>query len=131
MSANQNVYTQRLLDYWDRSLFGFTRDGYSHGASESSPLCGDEVEFRVVLRDSRLEAVDAWAQGCCVLECCAAMLAELARGKPLTWLDAFTNQDWTNHVNIPISESRKKSCLMLPLRCLRKAVATPYERRSV
>jgi NifU-like protein involved in Fe-S cluster formation len=116
-----DLYTERLLSYWNPNLRGFHDQDYTHMASETSSLCGDEVEFRVTLKDGLLETVDVWARGCCLSECCAAMLAKLARGKPLVWLDTFTDQDWVNHVNVPVGESRKKSCLMLPLRCLRRA----------
>jgi hypothetical protein len=115
------LYTQSLLSYWDPNLRGFNHEGYTHQASDTSKMCGDEVEFRAILKDGLLEVVDVWARGCCVSECCASMLAELARGKPLTWLDTFYDQDWVNYVNIPVAENRKQSCLMLPLRCLRKA----------
>ncbi len=121
--SNSNLYTERLMSYWDQNLRGFKHEGYTHQASEVSKLCGDEVEFRVILKGGVLEVVDVWARGCCVSECCTTMLAELARGKSLFWLDTFTDQDWARFVTIPISESRKQSCLMLPLRCLRGAFA--------
>lgn len=126
----QNLYTDRLLRYWDQNLFGFRHQGYTHDASTVNSLCGDECEFRLTVHDngtqgSVLEVVDVWARGCCVVESCTTMLAELARGKPLAWLDTFTDANWQEYVNIPISESRKKTCLMLPLRCLRQAAATP------
>lgn len=129
--SDSNLYTERLLRYWDQSLRGFPHQDYTHGASASNLPCDDEVEFRVKLvgggvDGSGLAIVDVWARGCCMVECCAAMLAELARGKSLAWLDTFTNRDWVDYVNIPVSASRKESCLMLPLNCLRKTVDTPY-----
>lgn len=128
--SDSKLYTDRLLTYWDPNLRGFTHEGYTHGATEVSSLCGDEVEFRLVrcpdpqTFDACLEIVDVWARGCCVCECSAAMLAELARGKSLAWLVTFYDADWLKYVNIPVSKSRKQ-CLMLPLHCLRKAVTTP------
>jgi hypothetical protein len=55
------------------------------------------------------------------------MLAELARGKTVGWVASVqTTADWPEYVNVPLGESRKRSCLMLPLTCLRKAVATLF-----
>ena len=120
--SNITIYTDRLMSYWDRNLFGFPHQGYTHAAILNSAVCGDEVEFRLIVSASGLEVVDVWARGCCVSECCAAMLAELVRGKPLAWLDTFSDADWDRYVNIPVSESREQSCMMLPLYCLRKAL---------
>lgn len=124
--SDSNLYTERLLRYWDQNLQGFPRQDYTNGASAVNLSCDDQVEFRVRTADGVLAVVDVWSRGCCMVECCAAMLAELARGKSLAWLDTFTDKDWIEYVNIPVSEDRKQSCLMLPLRCLREAVATPY-----
>jgi len=120
----RDTYTDRLLSYWDPDLRGFKHEGYTHGASDVSSMCGDEVEFRLVIGEGGLEVVDVVASGCCISECCAAMLAELARGKPLAWLDTFDDADWDRHVNVLLPASRRKSCMMLPLQCLRKAAGT-------
>jgi hypothetical protein len=123
--SDRKLYTDRLLSYWDQNLFGWKHSGYTHGASEVSQLCGDEVEFRLIVNNGVLDIVDVWARGCCVSECSAAMLAELARGKTVGWVvNPRTTADWPEYVNVPLGESRKRSCLMLPLTCLRKAVAT-------
>ena len=123
--SDSNLYTERLMSYWDQrhSRLGWKHKDYTHNASEVSDLCGDEVDFRLEIRDGGLAVVDVWARGCCIAEAGAVMLVELARGKPLTWFDTFSDQDWIDYVNIPIAKHRKKSCLLLPLRCLRKAVA--------
>ena len=92
--SNSKLYTDRLLSYWDQNLFGWKHSGYTHGASEVSQLCGDEVEFRLIVSEAVLEVVDVWARGCCVSECCAAMLAELARGKMVGWVNAYTAEEW-------------------------------------
>ena len=119
--SDSRLYTDRLLAFWDHNLFGWKHEGYTHGASEVSALCGDEVEYRLMIRDGVLEAVDFWTKGCCVSECCAAMLAELARGKTVEWVRAYTDVDWDQYVNIPLGESRKRSCMLLPLKCPQKS----------
>ena len=125
--SNSRLYTDRLLSYWDQNLFGWKHSGYTHGASEVSQLCGDEVEFRLIVGEAGLEVVDVWARGCCVSECCAAMLAELARGKMVGWVNAYTAEEWERYVNVPLGESRKRSCVILALDCLKKAVKTPFD----
>ena len=35
--SDSKLYTDRLLSYWDRSLFGFKHASYTHGASEAQP----------------------------------------------------------------------------------------------
>jgi hypothetical protein len=128
MPTDDDLYTARLLKFWDPRYFGFHRCAYTHGASETSPVCGDEVEFRLVLKDDQLEVVDVKAHGCCVSECCAAMLADLVCDRPLSWINHFLSDDhWTQYVNVPLGKSRRDSCMMLPLRCLRKALVAPYQ----
>jgi len=124
--SDSKLYTDRLLSYWDRNLSGWKHEGYTHWASEVSQLCGDEVEYRLTIRADVLEVVDFWARGCCISECCAAMLAGLAQGKTVEWVRMYTAEDWDQYVNIPLGESRKRSCMMLALKCLKKAVETVY-----
>ena len=124
--SNIRLYTERLLSYWNQNLFGWKHSGHTHGVSEVSQLCGDEVEFRLIVGDAGLEVVDVWARGCCISECCAAMLAELARGKTVGWVNAYTAEEWERYVNVPLGESRKRSCVMLALDCLKKVVTTPF-----
>jgi NifU-like protein involved in Fe-S cluster formation len=125
--SDSKLYTDRLLFYWDQALFGFKHEGYTHGASEVSQLCGDEVEYRLTINNNVLEVVDVWARGCCVSECCAAMLAELARGKTVDWVTSpQTMMDWPRYVNVPLGESRKQSCMMLAMKCLKKAVQASF-----
>jgi NifU-like protein involved in Fe-S cluster formation len=69
--------------------------------------------------------VDFWKSGCCLSECSAAMLAELARGKTVEWVRTLTAEEWDAYVNIPLGENRKRSCMMIALNCLKKAIETP------
>lgn len=121
-----SIYTDRLLMWWDRSYFGWTHGVYTHRARVTSPVCGDEVEFGLIVQDGRLVAVDCEAHGCCVCECCTAMLAELARNKPVEWLTDYSEAKWVSFVDVPdLSPARQTSCVALPLRCLKSALQTP------
>ena len=60
--SDRRLYTDRLLSYWDQNLFGWKHSGYTHGASEVSRLCGDEVEFRLIVNNGILDVVDVWAR---------------------------------------------------------------------
>jgi len=118
------MYTDRLLSYWHSNKSGWRFNHYTHTASlqhSDFEACHDEVEFRVKLNDT-LAVVNFWARGCAVAECATAMLAELATGKPLAWLDTFTDEDWIAYVNAPLTPF-KRQCALLPLQCLRKAVS--------
>jgi hypothetical protein len=50
------------------------------------------------------------------------MLAELARGKSVEWLQAYTEDEWLTYIGIP---PKKRDCEMLPLHCLKNAAQTP------
>ena len=102
-----DLYTKRLLSYWNPNLRGFHDQDYTHMASGTSSLCGDEVEFRVTLKDGLLGNRGRVRTGCCLSECCTRCSPNWPwQGLPLVWLDTFTNQDWVNHVNVPVGESR-------------------------
>ena len=60
--SGSKLYSDRLLSYWDPSLFGFKHESYTHGASEVSQLCGDEVEYRLIINNNVLEIVDVWRE---------------------------------------------------------------------
>ncbi len=113
-------YTDRLLSYWYRS--SDSAPAYTHAATDRSPLCGDEVAFNLVVQDGVIKTANFKADGCCICECCTAMLAELATGKPPDW--QLTEDEWKEYVGIDLKPNRS-NCMMLPNRVLQLALRSP------
>ena len=83
LAVDDELFREILLDHYrhPRHHVEVTpADAREHG---HNPLCGDEVDISLRLRDGRLEAVGFEGQGCSISMASASMMAEEIDGKSL------------------------------------------------
>lgn len=84
-------------------------------------ICGDEMEFYLVIEDGRITEIKAYTQGCEFTRLCAQMTASLAEGK--TVIDALgisagkVISEWKN---LP---EENRHCAILAVSALYRAIA--------
>ncbi|MHB1575705.1 MAG: Fe-S cluster assembly sulfur transfer protein SufU [Candidatus Dormibacteria bacterium] len=82
-AVDDELFREILLDHYRHPRHhGLVTpsDAKEHG---HNPLCGDEVDISLRLRDGRLEAVGFEGQGCSISMASASMMAEEIDGKSL------------------------------------------------
>ncbi len=82
-TGDDELFREILLDHYrhPRHRGQVTpADAQEHG---HNPLCGDEVDISLRLRDGRLEAVGFEGQGCSISMASASMMAEEIEGRTL------------------------------------------------
>lgn len=119
----EQVYTERLLSYWDLNLMGLPREA-NHWVAQTNAVCGDEVTMSARIEDGCIKELGFVARSCCMAQCSAAMLVARFRGKPVTEALAFTDQQMFDLVAVTIPPKRK-GCVLLGLRCLRALPEAP------
>jgi len=117
-SRQENIYTERLLSYWEQALMKKLPNP-THTADFTSDICGDFVEMEAVIVDNRFESLEFFVRGCCLSQCAAAMLVEHFRGKTVDDALAYTDDQMCKLAGIEIPKPRK-GCVLLGLQCLRK-----------
>jgi nitrogen fixation NifU-like protein len=75
------LYQEVILDHYRRPRNRGTLDEPTGSASLRNPLCGDEVDVQVQLRDGRVADVKFGGRGCSISQASASMMTELVKGR--------------------------------------------------
>lgn len=123
MNDDRSMYREIILDHHKNPRnFGAIKkpDG---SAQRDNPLCGDSVQITYKLGGVKKKILDIQftGTGCSVTRAGASMLTEIVKGKTLEELKKYTDQDFLEDIEVPITPARKK-CVLLALVTLRKAL---------
>jgi nitrogen fixation NifU-like protein len=75
------LYQELILDHYRRPRNKGTLPAPTSSASLRNPLCGDEVEVQVEMRDGRVADVRFSGRGCSISQASASMMTELVKGQ--------------------------------------------------
>jgi nitrogen fixation NifU-like protein len=75
------LYQEVILDHYRRPRNRGTLDEPTGSASLRNPLCGDEVDVQVQLRDGTVADVKFGGRGCSISQASASMMTELVKGR--------------------------------------------------
>ena len=83
-AVDDELYREILLDHYRHPRHRGEVEAPSATAHGHNPLCGDEVDVSLRLRDGELQQVAFQGQGCSISMASASMMAEEVEGRPLT-----------------------------------------------
>lgn len=115
-------YEEIILDHWrhPRNKGRLTRPDAS--AVEANPLCGDVVRIEVEIRDKVIGEIRFEGEGCAISLASASLLTELVQGKSVAQAAAMSDEDLLSALGGVVRT--RLTCALLPLRALRKALAS-------
>ena len=117
----EQIYQEQILDHYKNPRnFGKIMDATVHH-HEYNPLCGDEVEVFLVIKDNKVIDIKINGHGCAISQASASMLSEQIKGKPLDELKRLAKEDILEMLGIPLSPVRLK-CALLSLDTFKNAV---------
>lgn len=79
----QELYHDVLVDYYKDATRQGRLDPHDVHAHGVNPVCGDEVELTIRLKDGKVDAVRYGGQGCVISRASAAMMTEALEGGTL------------------------------------------------
>lgn len=75
------LYQELILDHYRRPRNKGALTTATSKASLRNPLCGDEVDVQVEMRDGRVGDVRFGGHGCSISQASASMMTELVKGR--------------------------------------------------
>ena len=75
------LYQEVILDHYRRPRNKGTLPEPTGSASLRNPLCGDEVDVQVDVRDGKVAEVKFGGRGCSISQASASMMTELVKGR--------------------------------------------------
>lgn len=115
-------YEELILDHWRHPRNKGRLPEPTGSAVEANPLCGDVVRIEVKVQDGKVEDVRFSGEGCAISQAAASLLTELIQGKPAAEAAGMTDEELLSALGGVVRT--RLTCALLPLRALRKALAS-------
>ncbi|MDO8628107.1 MAG: iron-sulfur cluster assembly scaffold protein [Candidatus Diapherotrites archaeon] len=115
---DKELYSELILDLYKNPVnFGQLRNPDLH-AEGGNPLCGDQVTIDFKLgKDKKIQEIKFSGQGCAISMASASLLTSLAKGKTISEVLEFTQEDVFENLG-QIIETRIK-CALVSLKVLK------------
>ena len=115
------MYKENILDHY-KNPHNFGRmDNATVQHHEYNPLCGDEIDLFLVIKDDVVVDVKFFGKGCAISQASASMLTDKIKGKSLDYLKKIANEEILEMLGIELSPVRLK-CALLVLDTLKNGV---------
>lgn len=121
MDSTDSMYQENILDHYKSPRnFGKINNANVHH-HEYNPLCGDEIELFLVIKDKKVADVKFHGHGCAISQASASMLTEEIKGKNIDDLKKMTKENILELLGITLSPVRLK-CALLSLDTLKNSI---------
>jgi nitrogen fixation NifU-like protein len=117
-----DLYRDEILEHYRQPHNFGTLDEPDAMYEGNNPLCGDRITMMLSLaEDGTVHDVAFSGRGCAISQASASLLTDEVKGRPLSEVEALTNQDVLDLLGIEISPARLK-CALLSLDTLQHAL---------
>ena len=83
MSELEQMYREVILDHYKNPRNRGELEPHTARVEGNNPLCGDEIQVDVRLKDGELEDVAFQGRGCSISQASASMMTEAIKSKPV------------------------------------------------
>lgn len=117
--SSADIFREIILDYYRNPRnYGIIEnpDIFRH---DSNPLCGDDLEMYINIKDNKVSDVKFIGKGCAISQASASMLTELIMGKDFEYVKKLSKQDILESLGLPELGPARIKCALLSLKVLK------------
>jgi len=120
--SSADIYREIILDYYrnPRNYGKITDPDISQ--HDSNPLCGDELEMHLNIKDDKVADVKFTGKGCAISQASASMLTELIMGKDFEYVKKLTKEDILDNLGLHELGPARIKCALLSLKVLKSGL---------
>ena len=127
----------RILEIASHTENNKVLENYTHKSKHKNPLCGDEMEISLVVKDEIVKDMAYQCKSCVYCQASVSLLSRKIREKKINQIMVFIShgeklfddiefkidKHWKSFKEILKKENiNRKECLLLPLKTVRKAL---------
>lgn len=120
--SGADIYREMVLDYYRNPRNFGKLEKFDIEARDTNPLCGDEIDMQVVVKDGKIDSIKYTGKGCAISQATASMLTELAKGKDLEWVKGLSKEDIFKLLGNPDLGPSRVKCALLGMKVLKTGV---------
>jgi nitrogen fixation protein NifU and related proteins len=122
--SSADIYREIILDYYRNPRnYGKIQDP-DISQRDSNPLCGDELEMHLNIKDDKVADVKFTGKGCAISQASASMLTELIMGKDFEYVKKLTKEDILDNLGLHDLGPARIKCALLSLKVLKSGLYT-------
>ena len=117
--SSADIYREIILDYYRNPRnFGKIQNP-DIAQKDSNPLCGDELEMHINIKDNKVADVKFTGKGCAISQASASMLTEIIMGKDFEYVKKLTKEDIFDNLGLHDLGPARIKCALLSLKVLK------------
>jgi len=120
--SSRSMYQEEILDHYKNPHNKGKLPEATHAHRAANPLCGDEIEMQMIIKDGIVSDVRFDGTGCAISVAAASMLTDKLKGLSQSDAESLSKEDILEMLQIEIGPVRLK-CALLPLDAVREALA--------
>lgn len=120
--SSADIYREIILDYYRNPRNYGKIENPDISKRDSNPLCGDELEMHINLKDDKVYDVKFTGKGCAISQASASMLTELIMGKDFEYVKKLTKEDILENLGLPDLGPARIKCALLSLKVLKYGI---------
>ena len=106
------MYQENILDHYKKPHNFGKIDSPTVHHREYNPLCGDEIELFLIIKDNKVVDVKFHGQGCAISQAAISMLTDKIKNITINELKQITKDEILEMVGVPLSPVRIKCALL-------------------
>jgi len=120
--SSADIYREIILDYYRNPRNYGKIENPDISKRDSNPLCGDELEMHINIKDNKVSDVKFTGKGCAISQASASMLTELIMGKDFDYVKKLTKDDILENLGLPDLGPARIKCALLSLKVLKYGI---------
>ncbi|CUR51217.1 NifU-like protein [Nitrosotalea devaniterrae] len=120
--SSADIYREIILDYYRNPRnYGKIPDP-DISQRDSNPLCGDELEMHINIKDDKVADVKFTGKGCAISQASASMLTELIMGKDFEYVKKLAKEDILDNLGLQNLGPARIKCALLSFKVLKTGI---------
>ena len=120
--SSADIYREIILDYYRNPRNYGKIQNPDIAQKDSNPLCGDELEMHLNIKDNKVADVKFTGKGCAISQASASMLTELIIGKDFEYVKKLTKEDILDNLGLHELGPARIKCALLSLKVLKYGI---------
>ena len=120
--SSADIYREIILDYYRNPRNYGKLSSPDIAQRDSNPLCGDELEMHLNIKDNKVVDVKFTGKGCAISQASASMLTELIMGKDFEAVKKLSKEDILDNLGLHDLGPARIKCALLSLKVLKSGL---------
>jgi len=120
--GQEDIYKQVILDHYKHPRNQGELTSPTIKTKARNPVCGDQIEFSLLIKDNKIEDVKFKVQGCAVSTASASLLSEKLKGMTVDEIKALQSEDIFALLGVQSLGSSRAKCALLGLNTVLKGL---------